>query len=380
MSDESSLWSRLRYSRFWPMLWKEFIQMKRDRFTAAMMVVIPAIQLALFGYAIRMEVRHVPMVVLDQSRTTESRSLVDVLRNTGNFDIVGAVTSREEIQQQIEEGRAHAALVVPPEYVRDLKRGRGATAQLIVDAADPLSSTAAINAAAMASTSTSLSLAQIGHGRVQALEIRVRPWYNPDLKSSTFIVPGIIGVLLAMMMILITSMAIVRERERGTLEQLVVTPIGKTSLMLGKIVPFILMGYVQMTVVLVLGKLLFDIPIRGSVPLLYVLTLAYIVANLALGLLVSTLTRTQVQAMQLSFFFIMPNILLSGFMFPREAMPDIAQWFGAALPLTYFLVIMRGVLLKGIGLAQLWRETVVLCAFAVGLILLSVKRFSKTIT
>ena len=211
------------------------------------------------------------------------------------------------------------------------------------------------------------------------LEIRVRPWYNPDLKSSVFIVPGIIGVLLAMMLILITSMAIVRERERGTLEQLVVTPITKTSLMLGKIVPFMVVGYVQMTVILVLGKVLFDIPIRGSLPLLYALTMAYIVANLALGLLVSTVTKTQVQAMQLSFFLIMPNILLSGFMFPRDAMPAPAQWLGAALPLTYYLGILRGILLKGIGITELWRETLMLCAFAVGLILLSVRRFSKTI-
>src|SRR5215207_2527590 len=166
--------------------------------------------------------------------------------------------------------------------------------------------------------------------RVQPLEVRVRPWYNPDLKSSTFIVPGIIGVLLAMMLILVTSMAIVRERERGTLEQLVVV------------------GYVQMTVILALGKLLFDIPMRGSIPLLYLLTMAYIVANLAHGLLVSTVTKTQVQAMQLSFFLILPNILLSGFMFPRDAMPAAAQWIGAALPLTYYLEILRGILLKGI--------------------------------
>ncbi len=215
--------------------------------------------------------------------------------------------------------------------------------------------------------------------RVQPLDVRVRPWYNPDLDSSTFIVPGIIGVLLAMMLILITSMAIVRERERGTLEQLVVTPISKTALMLGKIVPFIVVGYVQMTVILLLGKLLFDIPIRGSVALLYVLTFAYILANLALGLVVSTFTKTQVQAMQLSFFFILPNILLSGFMFPRDAMPAFAQWIGGAVPLTYFLVILRGILLKGIGLSELWREALTLCAFAAGLILVSVKRFTKTI-
>jgi ABC-2 type transport system permease protein len=361
------------------MLWKEFVQMRRDRFTLAMMVGIPAVQLVLFGYAIRVEVRHLPMVVLDDSRSSESRALVDVLRNTGNFDVVGSVRSRDEILARIESGVAQAALVVPPDYVERLKRGRGAQAQVIVDAADPLSSSAAINAASLASSVVSLSLEQMGNGRVQPLEVRVRPWYNPDLKSSTFIVPGIIGVLLAMMLILITSMAIVRERERGTLEQLVVTPISKTSLVLGKIVPFIVVGYVQMTVVLGLGKLLFDIPMRGSLLLLYALTMTYIVANLALGLLVSTVTKTQVQAMQLSFFLILPNILLSGFMFPRAAMPAPAQWIGAALPLTYFLAILRGVLLKGVGFSTLWRETLVLAAFAIVLIGLSVMRFRKTI-
>lgn len=367
-------------STFWPMLWKEFIQMRRDRFTLAMMIGIPAIQLALFGYAIRTEVKHVAMVVLDESRSAESRSLVNVLVNTANFDTVGNVSSREEIRSRIERGQAHAALVIPPEYVSDLKRGRGATAQLIIDAADPLSSQSAIAAAGSASSVVAQSLAPRRiSDPITPMEIRVRPWYNPDLKSSVFIVPGIIGVLLAMMLILITSMAIVRERERGTLEQLVVTPITKTSLMLGKIVPFMVVGYVQMTVILVLGKLLFDTPIRGSLPLLYLLTLAYIVANLALGLLVSTVTKTQVQAMQLSFFLILPNILLSGFMFPRDAMPPLARWLGAALPLTYFLNILRGILLKGIGITELWRETIVLCAFAVGLIMLSVRRFSKTI-
>lgn len=355
--------------------------MSRDRFTLAMMIGIPAVELVLFGYAIRTEVRHVPMVVLDESRSSESRALVNVLVNTRNFDLVGIASSREEIRTQIEKGAAHAALVIPPDYVKNLKRGRGAEAQLIVDAADPLSSTAAINGAGLAATVTSQSfLTPATAGRhAPPLEVRVRPWYNPDLSSSTFIVPGIIGVILAMMLILITSMAIVRERERGTLEQLVVTPISKSSLMLGKITPFIVVGYVQMTVILVLGKLLFDIPIRGSVSLLYALTMAYIVANLALGLLVSTLTKTQVQAMQLSFFLILPNILLSGFMFPREAMPAPAQWVGDVLPATYFLRILRGVLLKGIGIEHLWRETLALCVFAAIMILLSVRRFQKTV-
>lgn len=366
-------------STFWPMLWKEFLQMRRDRFTLAMMIGIPAVQLMLFGYAIRTEVRHVPMAVLDESRSAESRALVDVLKNTGNFDVTRNVMSRDDARRLIERGDVHAALIIPPDYRLNLKRGRQTTAQVIVDAADPLSSSAAISAASLASSVASLSIARVTGATNQPVDVRVRPWYNPDLKSSTFIVPGIIGVLLAMMLILITSMAIVRERERGTLEQLVVTPISRTSLMLGKIVPFILVGYVQMTVVLSLGKLLFGIPTRGSIVLLYVLTMAYIIANLALGMLVSTLTKTQVQAMQLSFFLILPNILLSGFMFPREAMPAPAQWIGLALPLTYYLTILRGVLLKGVGLPILWRETVILCAFAVLLIVVSVKRFTKTI-
>ncbi|MHB1862532.1 MAG: ABC transporter permease [Gemmatimonadaceae bacterium] len=362
-------------SPFWPMLWKEFIQMRRDRLTLAMMVVLPSVQLALFGYAIRTDVRNVPTVVLDESRSSASRALVQVMANTGNFRIVGTVADRAELQRRIEAGTAHAAVIIPPGFMKHIKRHQPAQAQVIIDAADPLSSSAAISGAQLAAAVTSASGVPGG----MALDVRVRPWYNPDLKSSTFIVPGLVGVLLAITMILITSMAIVRERERGTLEQLIVTPISKTSLMLGKIVPFVLVGYVQMSLILVLGKLLFDIPLRGSLSLLYVVTAAYIVANLGLGLLVSTLVRTQAQAMQLSFFFIMPNILLSGFMFPREAMPALAQWIGLLLPLTYYLEILRDILLKGTGFAAIWRDAAVLTMFCVLLITLSVKRFSKTI-
>ncbi len=281
--------------RLWPMLWKELVQLRRDRFTLAMMLGIPAIQLVLFGYAIQTEVRHLATVVLDESRTPESRA------------------------------------------------------------------------------------AELGGARRPRLEVRVRPWYNPGLRSAVYIVPGIIGVLLSITLVLITSMSIVRERERGTLEQLIVTPIDKTSLILGKILPFLLIGYVQISVILILGRLLFQVPMLGSLPLLYLLSFAFIIASLALGLLMSTLVRSQVQAMQLSFLFLLPNILLSGFMFPREAMPAPAQWIGAALPLTYFLTILRGVLLKNVGLDHLWREGLILVAFAVILVALSVARFQKTI-
>jgi drug efflux transport system permease protein len=367
---------RIAEAPLWAMLWKELVQLRRDRMTLGMMLGIPAIQLALFGYAIRTEVRHLPTVVLDESRSSESRRLVEVFRNSGNFDIVAHVADRAALASAIETGHASAALVIPPDFMRDIRRGRPAEAQVIVDAADPLASSAALSSAQLASAARAAEIAGAGSSR---LDVRVRPWYNPGLRSPVYIVPGIIGVLLSLTLVLITSMAIVRERERGTLEQLIVTPIDKTSLMLGKILPFLLIGYAQITVILVLGRLLFRVPILGSIPLLYLLSLAFIVASLALGLLMSTLVRSQVQAMQLSFLFLLPNILLSGFMFPREAMPVAARWVGATLPLTYFLTILRGVLLKGTGMAELWPEALALVGFAVGLVVLSVVRFHKTI-
>ena len=374
-----SLRQRLAASTVWPMLWKEFIQMRRDRLTLGMMLGIPAIQLAMFGYAIQTEVRHLPTVVLDESRSTESLALVDQLRNTGNFDIVGYVADRTALDRDIRSGRAMAGVVIPPTFLSDLRRGRTAEAQVIVDAADPLASSAAMSGAVQAGAARSMAILARTTGRGPPLDVRVRPWYNPGLRSAVYIVPGIIGVLLSVTMILITSMSIVRERERGTLEQLIVTPIDKTSLMLGKIVPFVLVGYVQMTVVLLLGRFLFDVPVRGSLPLLYLLTFAFIVASLGMGLFISTLVRSQTQAMQLGFFFLLPNILMSGFMFPREAMPVVAQWIGLVLPLTHFLKVLRGIILKDVGVVELWNPTLVLILLATLFLVLSVRRFSKRI-
>lgn len=363
-----------------PMLKKEFIQMGRDRLTFALMVGIPIIQLILFGYAIRTEVRHLPTVVLDESRSSESRRLVAVMEQTQNFRIAGQASSREQVRDWIESGRARAAIVIPPDFHTDLKRRRTAQAQVIVDAADPLASSAAIGGAALAATVLATEIADPRGTHPPPLEVRVRPWYNPALRSSVYIVPGIIGMLLSLTLLLVTSIAIVRERERGTFEQLVVTPVSKSAIMLGKLLPFVVVGYVQMTSILILGQILFDVPIRGSVLLLYVLSLGFMVANLGVGLLVSTLVSTQIQAMQLSLFFLLPNILLSGFMFPREAMPEVAQWIGLALPLTYYLTILRGILLKGIGINHLWHETLILAGFGAVLILISVRRFSKTVS
>ena len=369
----------VRELTMWPMLVKEFIQLSRDRPTIAMMVGVPAIQLMLFGLAIRTEVRNLPTAVYDEAKSSDSRALVQTILNTGNFRFYADATSRDEVTAWIESGKVAAAIVIPPDFTRDLARHHTAKVQVIVDAADPLASQAAMSGAAMGGQQRALDIVTARGGGGVPLEVVVRPLYNPTIRSATYIVPGIIGVLLSMTLVIIMGMSVVRERERGTLEQLVVTPITRTSLMLGKVLPFVLVGYVQMTVILTLGRLVFDVPLRGSLPLLYLAAVGFIGANLAIGLWLSTLVRTQAQAMQAGFLFLLPNLLLSGFMFPREAMPEPAQWIGAALPLTYFLQVLRGILLKGVGIDALWPQMSILMGFAVLFIALAVRRFHKTV-
>jgi len=367
-------------SRFWPMFRKEFVQMRRDRLTLGIMIGIPVVQLLLFGYAIQTDVRNLATVVLDQSRTPESRDVIAAFQNTGNFRIVAHVDDRPALDRAIARGDAQAGIIVPYDYPRRLGRGTTATLQVIVDAGDPLASQAAISAAAGVAQVRNLAILSHATGRASVpVEVRVRPRYNPGLRSPNYIVPGLVGVILTITMVLITAMAIVRERERGTLEQLIVTPITKTELMLGKIAPYVGVGLIQMTAVLALGRFVFDVPLTGNVLLLYTIALIFVVASLALGLFISTLVRTQQQAMQVSFFFVLPNILLSGFMFPRQAMPEVFQWMGLLLPLTHFLKVLRGILLKGVGLEALWQEVLVLAGFAALMIVLSVRRFRKTL-
>ena len=366
--------------RFWPMFRKEFIQMRRDRLTLAIMIAIPVVQLLMFGYAIQTDVRHIPTVVLDQSRTPESRDLIAAFENTGSFRIVTHVNGQSALDAAIARGEAQAGIIVPPTYARDLGRGLTATVQVVIDASDPLSSQSALAAAAGVGQVRNLgALAAAAGGRNVPIDVRVRPRYNPGLRSPNYIVPGLVGVILTLTLVLVTAMAIVRERERGTLEQLIVTPVTKTELMLGKIAPYIGVGVVQMTAVLTLGRFVFDVPLSGSLLLLYGVSLIFVIASLSFGLFISTLVKNQQQAMQVSFFFVMPNILLSGFMFPRAAMPALFRWFSVALPLTHYLQILRGILLKGVGLEAIWPQVLILCGFAVGLITLAVRRFHKTL-
>ncbi len=373
-------------NRLRALLVKEFIQMSRDRLTFAMMVMLPIVQLLLFGFAINTDVKHLSTVIFDQSLQQESRDLLSSFTASGYFDIKYVAGSFDEVNQRIERGDAKVGIVIPPDFTPDLKHGRSAAVQVIVDATDTLASSSAISAAQMIGQLKSQAImvkrieSLVGRGTInQAYDIRIRPWYNPDFVSAFYMVPGICGIILTMTMVMITAMAIVRERERGTLEQLIVTPLKSFELMLGKIIPYVLVGYVQITLALMVGILVFDLPIRGSLGLLYLLTSFFIVASLALGIMISNFAETQMQAMQMSFFLLMPSILLSGFMFPREAMPQLIQWIGNFIPLTFYLQILRGIILKGIGLNFLWMQVTALFAFIVAILTISVLKFRKKI-
>jgi ABC-2 type transport system permease protein len=361
---------------------KEFTQMRRDRATLRLVLIVPVMQLLIFGYAIRMDVRNLPLAVYDASRTQESRELVQQFEATRNFTVVRHAASYEEALHLVDAGVAKSAIAIPPEYARAVKRGGGATVQVLVDATSPTTSQGAIAAAQLVGQRASVRILERRAGgllRADAMpvDVRVRPLYNPALSSPLFIVPGIIGMILSNVLIIITALSIVKEREYGTLEQLIVTPLTRTELMLGKLSPYLVIGFVQITAVLIVGHYLFRVPIHGSLLLIYATSFLFVVASLGLGLLISTLVSAQAPAMQTAFMFLMPNVLLSGFMFPREAMPPLAREIGLLLPLTYYLEILRGIILKGVGLRELWVQTLALVGFAVVFFTIATLRFHK---
>ena len=361
---------------------KELRQLRRDRLTLAMMVMLPLLQLVLFGYAINTDVRHIPTVVYDQDHSAASRDIVRSLEATGFYDVVGHVDSSAGIERALRQSVAKVALVVPPDFGSDLVRGTPARLQLVVDGSDPQTVASATNTAAslVIARSGELMLARLGasgDAAFQPIQLEPDTWYNPDLRTAVYVVPGLVGVILTMTMVMLTAMAIARERERGTLEQLIVSPIRPIELILGKIFPYTVIGYVQMTLVLIAARVIFDVPLQGSFGLLYALAFVFISANLALGLLFSTLASTQQQAMQMGMFFLLPNILLSGFMFPFEGMPRPAQFMAQLLPLTHFLRIVRAITLKGGGFSDVQGSLVWMTAIFCALVLLASLRFRK---
>lgn len=365
---------------------KEFRQLVRDRLTLAMIAGIPTLQLILFGYAINLDVRHVPTAVLDRSRSSLSRRFLGELEATQTFQINRTVRNEAEALKLLERSEVGVVVVIPPDLDRRLERGRGAQVSVLVDASNPTTAAAATlggeglgrSLAArfrpFVTGASSAALRSAPEGRTgfsadpdvvlpDPIRVAVLPFYNPERRTPVFIVPGLVGVILTMTMMLMTALAIVRERERGTLEFLIATPVRRGELMVGKILPYLLVGHVQVSLILLLGALLFEVPLHGSLLDLGAGAVVFIAAMLAMGLVISAAARTQFQAMQMAFFFFLPSMLLSGFMFPFEAMPRPAQWIGQALPLTHFLRIARGVLLKGASLDSLVPEVLAISGF-----------------
>lgn len=354
--------------RIWAIIEKELRQLRRDRLTFGMIVGIPTLLLVLFGYAINMDVRNLNAGVADLSLTAASRQFVMDLAQSQVINLVAEAGSAEELEAMVRRGEIKAGIYIPPDFDRRMARGDRAAAQVLVDGSDTVVQGALRGLA---------QPARLSPVNDQPPRLEIRTLYNPERRSAVNTVPGLVGVILTMTMILFTAVAIVRERERGNLELLIATPVRPSELMLAKILPYVVIGLIQVSVVLALGWALFDIPMRGMLLNIYLVSLVFIVANLALGLVISTLASSQFQAMQLTYFILLPSILLSGFMFPFEGMPKLAQWIAEALPMTHFMRLIRGVILRGADLAELSRELMVLGAFIVIAMTLAVKRFTK---
>ncbi len=358
--------------RLFSIILKELRQLRRDRLTFAMIVGIPTLQLLMFGFAINLDVRHLPAAVLDQAETARSRELVAELSASQVIDVRYPLAAPQEVDALLREGRVSAVLVIPRDFEARLERGDRAALQLVVDGSDQVVQQAARQLAAYP-----LDRLRGAGTAPKDAGIEIVNFYNPERRAPINTVPGLVGVILTMTMVLFTAMALVREREHGNLEMLIATPVSPWELTLGKVLPFVGIGVLQVTVVLLLGRLIFAVPIRGALLDVYVASLVFILASLALGLFLSTLARSQFQAMQLAFFTFLPQILLSGFMFPFAGMPRPAQWFAEALPLTHFVRLIRGIALRGAGLAELWPELAALAVFSAAMLGLAVSRVHK---
>ena len=370
-------------SRLLGIIAKEFIHLKRDWMALVLALGVPVVMLFIFGWAINTDVKHVPTAVWDQSGSVEARQFLEAMENSQYFAVRYRARSQAELTRLIDSGSAKVGVVIPPDFARRLTR-QAAEVQVIVDASDPQVATSAINAASSLGAQRSLEIitktlegTTLGRRTGVPFDVRVRAWYNPDLVSAIFIVPGLIGALLMQTTITAMAVSVVREREKGTLEALIVSPIRRWELLLGKIIPNLLVAYGQMTMALIVAHFVFDVPIRGSLPLLYGLALVFMMGTLGIGIFVSAAARTVPQAMQMAFLTFLPSIYLSGLLFPIEGMPTGAQYLASIIPLTYFLRIVRGIILKGVGFGDLWPSLLPLLAFGVVIFSLAVIKFRK---
>ena len=373
----------LSWSRWSAIIVKEFIQLKRDRLTFGMVVGIPILQLILFGFAINSDPKLLPTAVLDADHSQYGRTLVQGLRNSGYFKVEREVSSEAQAEALMSRGEVQFVITVPPNFARDLVRGERPVVLVEADATDPSAvgnAIAALNGVAHTALVRDLQgpLARLNPGP-DPVDVRVHRRYNPEGVTAYNIVPGLLGTILTMTMILMTGLAMTRERERGTFENLLATPALPIEVMTGKIVPYILIGLIQVTLLLLAALLIFDVPLVGNLLLLYLSVMLFIAANLTLGITFSSIARNQLQAMQMTFFFFLPSILLSGFMFPFRGMPPWAQWVGNLLPLTHFLHLVRGIMLKGSGLVELWPNIWPILAFMLAAIALGLAVYRKTL-
>jgi ABC-2 type transport system permease protein len=380
---------------------KEFIQLRRDQLTMGFVVGMPLAQLILFGYAINQDMRHARTAVVDSSNTAASRQFIGELEATQTFDVVSNPPIEEQARLLLQEGEVQVVVLIPADFTRDYYRGRGAEVSFLVDATDPtlaravLASTSGLEdhlnsrRLAFAARTGMPSLRAAREGRTSMTEVgeaSARPWrfsvltyYNPELRTPVYVVPALLGVILTTTMILMTALSIVRERERGTFEFLIGTPVHRFEMMVGKISPYVVIGFLQIAIVLLSGLLIFQVPVKGSIVHLAVASLLFIGANLTLGLVISSVTVNQLQATQLSFFFFLPSVLLSGFMFPFSAMPRPAQWLGELLPLTHYIRMTRGILLRGSDLSDHLPETIALSLFLIVTLALATRLFRKEV-
>jgi len=361
-------------------LFKEFIVVWRDPMTLFFMLFPPLIEMIAFGYALDNDVKHMAMVILNEDRTVESRQFLDRFVNTETFRIIGEVQNVEQLASEIRKGRAYVGLQIPPHFTRDLHAGHPAQVQMLIDGSNSTTALQALNTALGVALTQSVEMMMRDSGRhTVPIEVRPQMLYNPTMRSPNFFVPGVIGVVLQIGTTFATAMAVVRERERGTLEQLLVSPLSRWGLMLGKLIPYLCIGMIMATMLFAIMRFIFAVPIAGSAIAMMLATLIYVFALLSLGLLVATKAENQMQALQMSMTFIMPSVFFSGFIFPRETMPWIFYAIGALLPTTYFISLMRAIILRGANFLEYWPNLAILIVMSIFLFCVCALMFRKKV-
>jgi ABC-2 type transport system permease protein len=365
---------------------KEFIHIKRDKASLGIAVIMPIVMLLLFGFAVNTDVSNVNLVVYDGSKTVESREIVNSFINSYYFKLYGEADSADDVENYISSGKVKVGLVIPPDYTRTLRRNETSEVQILVDGSDPTIARTAMSYSKLIGNNYSnklklIDMSKAGLESKESIGVDVKPLllYNPSLDSSKFNIPGVIGLVLQNITVILTAFSMVREREKGTMEQLIMTPISSFELIVGKLIPYIIIGFLDMLLSLLLGYVIFGVGVKGSLILLILLGTLFLICSLAMGMLISTISKTQLQAMQLSVAMILPSVILSGFIFPREAMTKVIYYISDIIPMTYFLQILRGIMIKGVGLKYLINPIVSLLIITTAIILLTIKKFRKTL-